>query len=346
MVEIADQQVSCSVCKKEFTPRFTYQVVRTPSGKARYFCSQKCLLREKTSSELVTCSSCGKSFRVELAYQRSVVNGRTMHFCSQKCREPHMIGQFSRKYGLRRLAVINQKGGTGKTTTAVNLSAALATRGFNVLLIDLDAQGNVGISLGINGERDAYHLIAGKSKAVDCAVPIRNNLDVITSNEKLAEAEIMLARMQNPNGILKDAMIKEGGEEGYHFVIMDCAPSLSLLNQNALIYADEVLIPVSCDYLSMVAVKQVLRTLDRISNDLHEPVSICGVLPTFYDTRTRISRDVHDNLKRHFKEKVLPPVRVSTRLKEAPAFRKTIFEYDEKCNAAIDYLSVVEKLVV
>jgi len=336
--------VSCIVCGREFTPKFTYQIMRRPDGVVRHYCSQRCLLQEKSASDQAVCSSCGRTFKVEFAYQRAIVNGRSMNFCSEKCREPQLLGEFTRKYGVRRLAVINQKGGTGKTTTAVNLSAALAARGFNVLLIDLDAQGNVGICLGIRGEKTSYHLISGEAPATECIVPIRNNLDVITSNERLAEAEIMLARMEAPNEILRNAMIKEGGEKGYHFVVMDCAPSLSLLNQNALIYADEVVIPVSCDYLSMVAVKQVMRTLDHISNTLHRPVKIAGVLPTFYDMRTRISHDVLENLENHFKEKVLPPIRVSTRLKEAPAFRKTIFEYDDKCNAAVDYLAVVDKL--
>jgi len=127
--------------------------------------------------------------------------------------------------------------------------------------------------------------------------------------------------------------------------VLDCSPSLSLLNQNALCYADSVLIPVSCDYLALVGVKQCVRTLGHVHEQLKHPVYILGVIPTFYDARARICRDAIDAMKEHFGDRVMPPIRQATRLKEAPAQGKTIFEYAPESNAAEDYLRVVDLLV-
>lgn len=334
---------TCRVCNRSFAPRFSFQVVREAGGE-RHYCSQRCLLNERAASQQAACSTCGQGFTPEFAYQRAVVEGTTRYYCSETCAQSFKVER-RRERGTRRIAVLNQKGGTGKTTTSINLAAALAMRGFRVLLIDMDAQGNVGVSLGLAGDKGTYHLLMESLPVADCAVPIRNNLDIITSNETLAAAEILMAQTENRERLLREAMVTRGGEEGYDYVVMDCPPSLSLVNQNALVYADEVLVPVSCDFLAMVGVKQILRTLDRMNNLMGYPVSICGVLPTFYDTRTRLSKEVMKNLKSYFKDRTLPPIRVSTRLKEAPSHKMTIYEYAPKSHAAEDYLRVVERLV-
>ncbi len=334
---------TCQVCRRQFAPRFSYQTVGK-GAQAHYFCSQRCLLKARAASTKATCSTCGTEFTPQYAYQRAMVAGKPQYYCSERCADTYRVER-RRAMGVRRLAVLNQKGGTGKTTTAVNLSAGLAMRGYKVLLLDMDAQGNVGVSLGIVGELGTYHLLIEQAPASDCAVPIRNNLDIITSNETLAAAEILLAGMDRREMTLKDALVERGGEQGYDYVILDCPPSLSLVNQNALVYADEVLVPVSCDFLAMVGVKQILRTLDRMNNLMGQPVSICGVLPTFYDVRTRLSQEVLRNLNEYFKDKALPPVRISTRLKEAPSHKQTIFEYSPGSHAAEDYLALVDRLV-
>ncbi|HLL21468.1 MAG TPA: ParA family protein, partial [Kofleriaceae bacterium] len=212
-----------------------------------------------------------------------------------------------------------------------------------VLLIDTDAQGNVGVSLGVAGEKSLYHVLVDGADPTDTAVPVRKHLDVITSDATLAAAEIWLARQS------VDARSKVLGKRTnmqvsrrYDYVIIDCGPSLNLLNQNALAYVDEVIIPVTCDYLALVGVKQVLKTIKDVERHLGHAVRISGVLPTFYDGRTRLAREVLETLQGHFKHKCLEPVRLNTRLAEAPSHKKTIFEYAPTSHGAADYNRVCD----
>jgi chromosome partitioning protein len=245
--------------------------------------------------------------------------------------------------GLARLAVFNHKGGTGKTTTSVSLAAGLAARGFRVLLVDTDSQGNVGVSLGVKAEKTLYHVLVMGVRATDAAISVRPNLDVIVANETLAAAELYLAGRQNRDRVLRDRLVS--AFDAYDVVLLDCSPSLSLLNQNALVCADSIVVPVACDFLSLVGVRQVVKTVKNVNALLHHPVQIHGVLPTFYDARARICRDAVEALREHFGDRVLPPIRQATRLKEAPAQGKTIFEYAPESNAAQDYEQVVNLLV-
>lgn len=242
-----------------------------------------------------------------------------------------------------RIAVFNHKGGTGKTTTSVSLAAGLAQRGLRVLLVDTDSQGNVSVSLGVKTEKTLYHVLVMGLRPNDAAVNVRPNLDLIASNETLAAAELYLAGRQNRDRILRDRLAP--GFEGYDVVVLDCSPSLSLLNQNALVAAEGIIVPVACDYLSLVGVRQVVKTVKNVNSLLHHPVQIHGVLPTFYDARARICRDALDALKEHFGERVLTPIRAATRVKEAPAQGKTIFEFAPDSNAAEDYGRVVDTLI-
>jgi len=293
------------------------------------------------------CDVCGKRFQFEFPFQVTVSDRGASYFCTMACRSAARAGvsgvtRSGARHGAgpRRIAVFNHKGGTGKTTTAVNLAAGLAESGNRVLLIDADGQGNVGASLGIRGEHTLYHVLVQGIAADRAAVPVRQNLDVLTSNEMLAAAELHLATRPNRDRILRERL----GDRvsGYDVVVIDCAPALSLMNQNALVYADSVLVPVSCDYLSLVGVKQVLRTLKNVRELLKHEVSILGVLPTFYDARAKIGRDSIEALREHFGERCLPAVRASTKLREAPSVRKTIFEHAPDSHGAEDYRALVE----
>jgi len=287
-----------------------------------------------------TCSACGQTFRPAFVFQIAVTpSGERDHFCSLECRKARLGAEGFHGKRARRIAILNQKGGTGKTTTAVNLAAGLAERENDCLLIDTDAQGNVGVSLGVAGEKSLYHVLVDGTDPGDTSVPVRQHLDVITSDATLAAAEIWLAR-QNPDQrskILTKRLNLLQVSRRYDYVIIDCGPSLNLLNQNALSYADEVIVPVTCDYLALVGVKQVLRTIKDVERHLNHAVRVSAVLPTFYDGRTRLAREVLETLQGHFKHKCLEPIRHNTRLAEAPSHRKSIFEYAPASHGAADY---------
>ncbi len=372
---------SCSVCTKRFEVQFRYQMEEREGGFA-FFCSHTCHGKAVSgeASGGANCSACQKRFYVELVSQVVRVRGELRHACSEECRKqilaeaqgarlsavvpprepaappgppavlprspPAGSGQGHAKKilpGLARLAVFNHKGGTGKTTTSVSLAAGFAARGLRVLLVDTDSQGNVGVSLGVKAEKTLYHVLVMGVRAKDVAITVRPNLDVVVSNETLAAAELYLAGRQNRDRILRERLV--ASFDAYDVVVLDCSPSLSLLNQNALVCADGIIVPVACDFLSLVGVRQVVKTVKNVNALLHHPVQIHGVLPTFYDARARICRDAVEALREHFGDRVLPPIRQATRLKEAPAQGKTIFEFAPESNAAQDYQQVVDLLL-
>jgi chromosome partitioning protein len=370
---------SCSVCGKRFEVQFRYHMEERDGGFA-FFCSHDCHRRAVSGDANggATCSACQKRFYVELVSQVVRVRGELRHACSEDCRRQILAEADGARLGLlaanapgrplarfepprapeplatkaptrrslqtpSRLAVFNHKGGTGKTTTSVSLAAGLAARGFRVLLVDTDSQGNVGVSLGVKSEKNLYHVLVMGVRAHDAAVTVRPNLDLVISNETLAAAELYLAGRQSRDRVLRDRLAPTF--DRYDVIMLDCSPSLSLLNQNALVVADGIIVPVACDFLSLVGVRQVIKTVKNVNSLLHHPVQIQGVLPTFYDARARICRDAVDALREHFGERVLPPIRQATRLKEAPAQSKTIFEFAPESHAAEDYGKVVDWLV-
>jgi chromosome partitioning protein len=243
----------------------------------------------------------------------------------------------------RVIAVFNHKGGTGKTTTAVSVAAGLAMKQKRVLLVDTDAQGNVAVSLNAPSERSLYHVLVMGLRVEDAVKQVREGLDLLPANETLAAAELYLAGRQSRDRVLRDRLA--AATSGYDYVVVDCSPSLSLMNQNALVFADSVLVPVACDYLSLVGVRQVIKTVKNVNALLHHPVQIWGVLPTFFDARAKICHEAVATLKGHFGDRCLPPVRAAIKVKEAPAQGQTIFEYAAGVSAAEDYASVVDRII-
>lgn len=335
-----DQPARCTVCGKAFEVQFSYQRQVTPTGDVLY-CSQSCHEQALFGQTRRACSACGDSFDLKYAYQQAFVGGSQAYYCSLECREQPIRQEIRERKGAHRIAVMNQKGGTGKTTTTVSLAHGLAKRGHKVLIVDMDSQGNVGICMGSDGAKNLYHVMVENTAPEEAIIPVRDKLDLLPSDNLLAKVEVHLAHVEHPARSMKRRF---RDIDSYDYIILDCGPSLSLLNQNALYFADHVLIPVACDYLSLVGVKQILRTLKGIQQQLRHPITVMGVLPTFYDVRNRISHEVIRTLDRYFKDKVLAPIRINTRLKEAPSKQQSIFEYAPKSAGAQDYASLVETI--
>lgn len=343
------------MCGTTFQPRVSYQLEKRADGTVRAFCSLPCKAGAQKGG--VACSMCSTQFTLTFAYQAKKAGSEVHYACSEACRanldkrahaaqsahESHVGGAVrvaaTRPY---RIAVLNQKGGTGKTTTSINLAAGFADAGAKVLLIDADPQGNVGVSLGVRSEHTLYHVLMSDIPVGDAVVPLGESFDIITSDDTLAAAEIKLAQHPARGGLLKSRLEQAAS---YTHVIIDCGPSLSLINQNALCYVDEVIVPVACDYLSLVGVKQVLKTVKNVNQHLGHPLRVGAVLPTFYDGRAKICRDAHEALQKHFGSLCLPPIRMNTKLKEAPSHKKTIFEHDPHSTGAEDYRVVVRMLL-
>ncbi len=188
---------NCTVCGKGFEPRFRFQVEEV-EGAAQFYCTQKCqqaAIGARKGADAVACTGCGKAFSLEFAWQVAVAEGQRRYACSEGCKHaltapPPPVAAGERR-GPHRIAVFNHKGGTGKTTTAINVAAGLAERGLRVLLVDVDPQGNVGVSLGVRGEQTLYHVLVLGRDPREVAIPVRSNLEVITSNESLAAAETL-----------------------------------------------------------------------------------------------------------------------------------------------------------
>lgn len=236
---------------------------------------------------------------------------------------------------MRKIAILNFKGGTGKTTTAVNLSYALSLKNYEILIIDCDPQGAIGSWLGLNPENTLYNLLTDKARLEDCIYPARSKLDIIASNKYLARIEFKLTKEKE---IEKAFSKRLKTLKGYDFIFLDCPPSFSILNFNALEYAEEIFLPVSMDYLALRGVKQVIDLLPK-------NIKLTKIIPTFYDQRTRKSKEILEDLKKFFKNKVTKPIRINVRLSECSSFHKTIFEYDPKSRGSIDYKSLAEEII-
>lgn len=246
---------------------------------------------------------------------------------------------------MRKIACQNLKGGTGKTTTVVSLASCLAGKNKKVLVLDVDVQGNIKESFGIDHKLTIYDLLINDAFVDDCIVKARDNIDCIISNNTLASCELQLSAMPRREETLKIRMRHIDQSSRYDFILIDCSPSLSLLNQNALLYADEIIIPISMDYLAMLGATQVIDNLAMIKKYYEKQLIITGVIPTFYEKRTNMSQEVMEALQDTYKEKVFPAVRLDTKIKQASSAKQTIFETDKQSRGAEDYNQICEVLL-
>lgn len=248
----------------------------------------------------------------------------------------------------RIVAIANQKGGVGKTTTAINLATALAACEKRVLIIDIDAQGNASTGLGIDRRArtvTSYDLFIGRAKAGDAVVPTTiPNLSLVSSSVDLAGAEIELVDMDRREFRLKDAL--GGLTDRFDYVLIDCPPALGLTTLNALVAADAVLVPLQCEFYALEGLSHLIRTIERVKRAFNPRLDIQGVVLTMYDKRNNLSDQVAADVRAHFGEKVYETmIPRNVRVSEAPSFGKPVLLYDMQCRGSQAYIHLASEVL-
>ncbi len=251
------------------------------------------------------------------------------------------------------ISVINQKGGVGKTTTVINLAAGLSTKGKKILVIDLDPQGNATTGLGLsntnNSEQTIYNVLNGNKKIFEVIQSTNfENLNLITSNVDLSGLEVETAGDSRRAFKLKDELTSILNDSGasYDYILIDCPPSLSLLTIMALVASDALLVPLQTEFFALEGLTQLMKTIQRIKNNLNPELSIRGILLTMYDRRNKLSGEVEKEARNYFKEKVYQTVVPrNVRLSEAPSHGVPVLIYDKLCLGSKSYFSFTDEFL-
>jgi len=255
----------------------------------------------------------------------------------------------------RLFTVANQKGGVGKTTSTVNIAAALAMGGLRVLVIDLDPQGNACTALGVDRDGEGMFEVLVEEQALGSIIQKVAgfpHLECAPANQELANAEISMVNMVARESILKLALNdllqeREAKGERIDYVIIDCPPSLGLLTINALTAANEVLVPIQCEYYSLEGISLLVSTLGKVQRALNATVHISTILLTMFDSRTRLANDVANDVRAHFPRELIDiPIPRAVRVSEAPSFRQTVMTYDASSPGAVAYMQVAREIAL
>lgn len=247
----------------------------------------------------------------------------------------------------RIISVTNQKGGVGKTTTSINLSAALVQQGKRVLLIDMDPQGNASVGLGVDQEdvsATVYELLLQTSDIQECIVKTGSGVDLITANGDLAGAQVELLN-EIGREMLLDKALRTVGQD-YDYIFIDCPPALNVLTVNALVASDSVLIPMQCEYFALEGLSALISTVRKIKETLNKGLAIEGLLRTMYDPRNSLSGEVSTQLQEHFGDKVYKTIIPrNVRLAEAPSYGISAIEYTPESKGALAYQALAQEIV-
>lgn len=246
------------------------------------------------------------------------------------------------------IAIANQKGGVGKTTTSINLSASLAAKGKKVLVIDMDPQGNTTSGFGVDKndlDETIYELILGECAIQDCIIKdVVENVSILPSNVNLAAAEIELIGVEKKEYILKNEV--DYVRDQYDYIMIDCPPSLSMLTINAMTTADSVLVPIQCEYYALEGLSQLIHTVNLVKERLNPDLDMEGVVFTMYDSRTNLSMQVVENVKKNLQQRVYDTVIPrNIRLAEAPSYGMPIHVYDPKSAGAEAYMALADEVL-
>ena len=247
------------------------------------------------------------------------------------------------------IAIANQKGGVGKTTTSINLSAASAEEGKRILVVDIDPQGNCTSGFGIdknNQENTVYELLLDDCSINECMIrDVMERIDLIASNVNLAAAEIELIGIPRKEYILRDAL--DYIKDDYDFIIMDCPPSLNVLTVNAMAAADSVIVPIQCEYYALEGLSQLIHTINLVKTRLNRKLDIEGIVFTMFDARTNLSAQVVENVKQHVEQHIYETVIPrNIRLAEAPSYGEPITVYDKKSSGAAAYRALAKEVIL